>query len=91
MDMHRKSIETIKAGHGVVKRGAKKTQRLPDLQGGGNGTPPLRLQRFRLGGAVLSECIEARGLWTGHDKQTHITFKELKTVRCAIESFLPEL
>ncbi len=39
--------------------------------------------------AVLNHCIEARGFWTGPDKLHHITFKELKAVRCAIESFLP--
>jgi hypothetical protein len=42
-------------------------------------------------GAVLNDCIEARGFWTGPDKLQHITFKELKAVRCAIESFLPEV
>ena len=42
-------------------------------------------------GVVLNDCIEARGFWTGPDKLQHITFKELKAVRCAIESFLPEL
>ena len=42
-------------------------------------------------GAVLNDCIEARGFWTGADKEAHITFKKLKAVRCAIESFLPEL
>jgi len=41
--------------------------------------------------AVLNDCIEARGFWTGPDKLKHITFKELKAARCAIESFLPEL
>ena len=41
--------------------------------------------------AVLKDCIEARGLWTGPDKLYYITFKELKAFRCAIESFLPEL
>ena len=40
-------------------------------------------------GAVLNECIEARGCWTGPDKLQHINFKELKAVRCAMESFLP--
>ena len=40
-------------------------------------------------GAVLNDCVEARGFWTGPDKLQHITFKELKVVRCAIESFLP--
>ena len=40
-------------------------------------------------GVVLNECIEARGLRTGLDKLHHITFKELKAVRCAIDFFLP--
>jgi hypothetical protein len=42
-------------------------------------------------GAVLNDCVEARGFWSGSDKEQHITFKELKAVRCAVESFLPEL
>jgi hypothetical protein len=40
---------------------------------------------------LINDCIEARGFWSGSDKQQHITFKELKAVRRAIESFLPEL
>jgi hypothetical protein len=42
-------------------------------------------------GAVLNDCIEAREFWSGSDKHEHITYKELKAVRCAIKSFLPEL
>ncbi len=42
-------------------------------------------------GAVLNDCIEARGFWAGPVKLQHVTFKEFKTVRYAIESFLPEL
>ncbi len=42
-------------------------------------------------GVFLNDCIEARGFWSGSDKQEHITYKGLKTVRCAIKSFLPEL
>jgi hypothetical protein len=40
-------------------------------------------------GAVRNDCIEARGFWTGQDKNHHITFEELKAVWCAINSFLP--
>ena len=39
-------------------------------------------------GVILNDCIVARGFWTGPNKVQHITFKELKTVRCAIEPFL---
>jgi len=42
-------------------------------------------------GAVLNNCVEARGFWSMPDLGEHITFKELKAVRCAIQSFLPEL
>ena len=35
--------------------------------------------------------MEARGFWTNPDLGEHITFKELKAVRCAIQSFLPKL
>ena len=40
---------------------------------------------------MLDDCIEARGFWSGEDTYKHTTFKELKVVRCAIKSFLPEL
>ncbi len=42
-------------------------------------------------GAVLNDCIEARGFLFGVDKEQHITFKELKAARCAVETFLSEL
>ena len=42
-------------------------------------------------GAVLNNSVEARGFWYGPDRQHHITWKELKAVRCAVESFLNEL
>ncbi len=42
-------------------------------------------------GAVLDNCVEARGFWTMPDLNEHITFEELKAVRCAIKAFLPEL
>jgi hypothetical protein len=42
-------------------------------------------------GAVLNNCVEARGFWSMPDLEEHITFKELKAVRCAIQAFLPEL
>ena len=41
-------------------------------------------------GAVLNNSVEARGFWQGPDRQ-HITWKELKAVRLAVESFLKEL
>eukprot|EP00873_Tetraselmis_striata_P006875 jgi/Tetstr1/427139/TSEL_017328.t1 len=42
-------------------------------------------------GAVLNEHHEARGFWYDDDRNAHITLKELKAVRLAIESFLPML
>ncbi len=42
-------------------------------------------------GAVLNDCVEARGFWAMPDIEEHITFKKLKAVRCAIQAFLPEL
>ena len=42
-------------------------------------------------GAVLNNCVEARGFWAMPDLDEHIAFKELKAVRCAIKAFLPEL
>jgi hypothetical protein len=40
---------------------------------------------------VLNDCVEARGFWGVPYIEEHITFKELKAVRCAIHAFLPEL
>lgn len=40
-------------------------------------------------GAVLNDMKTARGFWYDTDRASHITFKELKAVRLAIESFLP--
>jgi hypothetical protein len=40
---------------------------------------------------VLSQCAEARGFWSSPDTEQHITYKELKGIKCAIHSFLPEL
>ena len=42
-------------------------------------------------GAVLNDHDEARGFWYQPDRSLHITFKELKAVRLAVESFLPQL
>jgi len=42
-------------------------------------------------GAVLNDCVEARGFWGMPDLHEHIAFKELKAVRCASKAFLPEL
>lgn len=42
-------------------------------------------------GAVINGESTARGFWYESDKLNHITFKELKAVRYAVESFLPQL
>eukprot|EP00873_Tetraselmis_striata_P029593 jgi/Tetstr1/449857/TSEL_036919.t1 len=42
-------------------------------------------------GAVLNGRLEARGLWGAADERRHITWKELKAARLAVESFLPLL
>jgi len=44
-------------------------------------------------GAVLNDnpAYQARGFWYDDDRQQHITWKELRAVRLAIESFLPQL
>ena len=42
-------------------------------------------------GAVLNDCVEARGFWDQYDLPQHITWKELKAVRLAVLSFLPQL
>jgi hypothetical protein len=44
-------------------------------------------------GAVLNNDsnYQARGFWTATDRLQHITWKELRAVRHAVESFLPQL
>eukprot|EP00873_Tetraselmis_striata_P037030 jgi/Tetstr1/457294/TSEL_043899.t1 len=42
-------------------------------------------------GGVLNGRLEARGFWSSADERQHITWKELKAVRLAVESFLPNL
>eukprot|EP00873_Tetraselmis_striata_P014675 jgi/Tetstr1/434939/TSEL_023935.t1 len=42
-------------------------------------------------GGVLNGMLEARGFWSSADERQHITWKELKAVRLAVESFLPHL
>eukprot|EP00873_Tetraselmis_striata_P044598 jgi/Tetstr1/464862/TSEL_009600.t1 len=42
-------------------------------------------------GAVLNGMLEARGFWGAADERQHITWKELKAVRLAVESFPPHL
>ena len=42
-------------------------------------------------GGVLNGRLEARGFWGVADESQHITWKELKAVRLAVESFLPHL
>eukprot|EP00873_Tetraselmis_striata_P014463 jgi/Tetstr1/434727/TSEL_023780.t1 len=42
-------------------------------------------------GAVLNGRVEARGFWGAADERQHITWKELKAVRLAVESLLPHL
>jgi hypothetical protein len=43
-------------------------------------------------GAVLNDDsnYQGRGLWTASDRLQHITWKELRVVRHAVESFLPQ-
>jgi hypothetical protein len=40
---------------------------------------------------MLNDCVEARGFRAMPYVDEHITFKDLKAVRCAIQAFLPEL
>eukprot|EP00873_Tetraselmis_striata_P043005 jgi/Tetstr1/463269/TSEL_008194.t1 len=42
-------------------------------------------------GGVLNGRLEARGLWSSADERQHITWKELKAIRLAVQSFLPHL
>jgi hypothetical protein len=42
-------------------------------------------------GAALNNHLEARGFWSKEDEQQHITWKELRAVRHAVEIFLPQL
>eukprot|EP00873_Tetraselmis_striata_P009405 jgi/Tetstr1/429669/TSEL_019566.t1 len=42
-------------------------------------------------GGVLNGRLEARGFWSSADERQHITWKQLKAVQLAVESFLPHL
>jgi hypothetical protein len=42
-------------------------------------------------GAVLDNTVPASGFWRSHQQHEHITFKELRAVCYAVESFMPEL
>eukprot|EP00873_Tetraselmis_striata_P014952 jgi/Tetstr1/435216/TSEL_024135.t1 len=42
-------------------------------------------------GGVLNGRLEARGFWSSADERHHITWKELKAVRLAVESFIAYL
>jgi len=42
-------------------------------------------------GAVLDSTVPASGFWRSHQQHEHITLKELRAVRYAVESFMPEL
>ena len=42
-------------------------------------------------GAAVELTVPAQGFWRAHQMKHHITLKELKAVRFAVESFLPEL
>ena len=39
----------------------------------------------------MDDYAEARGFWSTPDMEQHITYKELKAVKCSIQSFLSEL
>jgi hypothetical protein len=41
--------------------------------------------------AVLNKRLEARGFWSAEDDKQHNTWKEMKAVRHAVESFLPQM
>eukprot|EP00873_Tetraselmis_striata_P046592 jgi/Tetstr1/466856/TSEL_011313.t1 len=52
----------------------------------------LSRQATRLiGRPTRNARLEARGFWSSADERQHITWKELKAVRLAVESFLPHL
>ena len=42
-------------------------------------------------GAVLDRTVPASGFWRSHQQHEHITLKERRAVRYAVESFMPEL
>ena len=67
----------------MVARSAVKAQRIPYLEAHGDSIPPLRFEQFRLG-SVLNDCAEARGFRSTTNTEQHITYKELKAVKCAI-------
>jgi hypothetical protein len=40
---------------------------------------------------MLDSTVPASGFWRSHQQHEHITLKELRAVRYAVESFMPEL
>jgi hypothetical protein len=68
---------------------ARPTQRTLNLQTHRDGVPPRRLKWLRIWGAVLNDnpAYQARGFWYDDDPHQHITWKELRVQRLAIESF----
>ena len=80
-----------------LKRDPERLRKVPEKHNGAPIFKPVESSYMHCDsngfgwGAVLNDCIEARGFWTCPDKLQYTTFKELNAVRCAIESFLPEL
>jgi hypothetical protein len=72
---------------------------MPDLHNGRSIYKPIEtayLHASSIGygwGAVLNEnlAFQARGFWYDSDSEQHITWKELRVVRLAVRSFLPQL
>ena len=74
----------------MVAPSPRKTQWSPNSEASGDNLPSLRLKPF-WAGAVFKKRVDARGFSLVPDLDQHITFKDLKAVKCVIKSFIPEL
>jgi hypothetical protein len=74
----------------VVAHGTHPTQRSVHLQAHPDRLPPRRLQRLRMGGRSERKVqLPSTWVWNATNRLHHITWKELRAVRHAVESFLP--
>ena len=88
---HRPTFQVDQSRSRVVEKVCSRSTTAPPSSSPSSPSTYTATPIVSVEGRVPNDCTEARGFWTGSNKLQHITFKELKVVRCAIDSFLPEL
>jgi hypothetical protein len=87
---HRQGLLPANTSLGVVDESPQAPQRSPICKAIENAY--IRCDSSNYGwGAVLNNRAEARCFWTMPYLDEHITFKELKAVRCTIKACFPEI